>query len=85
MASALVKKNQGGVECSPSVCSLSPRRSRHLWFIAKSHFLTVDSHHQKGVVSRAFFSGTVPPATLDFRRLEPVVQDGLNEGWQKLH
>ena len=40
---------------------------------------------QKGVVFRSFFSGTVPPATLYFRPLEPVVQDGLNKGWQKLH
>ena len=39
----------------------------------------------EGVVFRAFFSGTVPPATLYFRPLEPVVQDGLNKGWQKLH
>ena len=30
-----------------------------------------------------FWYGT--PATLYFRPLEPVVQDGLNEGWQKLH
>ena len=64
---------QGGVECSPCACFVRPRRRRHLWFIG-SHFLTIDSHHQNGTPSHSLLP-----------LVGPVVQDGLNEGWQKLH
>ena len=60
------------------VLSLCPRRGRHVRVIVIGHFFTVDPRNKKGVVFRAFLSCAVPPATLHFRWLELVLQNGLH-------